>query len=349
MAVYTRIDQNELERLLDGLDLGRLTSYSGVADGLENSTYIVTTALASTDKPQGREKQWVLTILEVENPQQTEFSVALIKLLCREGLPVPPLAVNARGEAIHQIAGKKALLASKAKGIHPGVSGDGQNPVTTQHCAAIGDFLGRMHRQSATFPDRHDNPYGLAWALSTAETLGSSLSPEDLRLIDEQLSLQQQLRMQNPEQDYVISEQSKMMPTGVIHADLFRDNALFDGDRLSAVIDFQSACMDWLLLDVAIAVNDWASSADGHIDSVLAEALLNAYAKQRPFIQLERECWQDVLCFAALQFWLSRLLTQFLLTSPDAQSELTGRSSKDPEQYARMLRSRVRGVAPLLA
>ncbi|MBV1932510.1 MAG: phosphotransferase [Porticoccaceae bacterium] len=349
MAVYTRIDQGELERLLDGLDLGRLKSYSGVADGLENSTYFVTTASGSTDKPQGPEKQWVLTVLEVENPQQTEFSVALIKLLCHKGLPVPPLAVNTRGEAVHQIAGKKALLASKAKGVHPGVLDDGQSVVTPQHCAAIGDFLGRMHRQSAAFTYRHDNPYGLAWAVSTAETLGSSLSPEDRLLIDGQLSRQQQLRMQSPEQDYVSSEQSNAMPTGLIHADLFRDNALFDGSRLSAVIDFQSACTDWLLLDVAIAVNDWASSVDGEIDSALAEALLNAYAKQRPFIQLERERWQDVLCFAALQFWLSRLLTQFLLSSPDGQSELTGRPSKDPEQYARMLRSRVRGLAPLLA
>ncbi len=341
MAVYTRINQEELEQLLVELNLGRLLSYSGVADGLENSTYFVTTASESTSKFSGQKEQWVLTILEMENPQQTEFSVALIKQLCCADLPVPLLAMNTRGDAVHQIAGKRALVARRAEGVHP-ILDNGRSAVTGQYCAAIGDFLGRMHRQSTMFTEHHDNPYGLAWAMSTAEALGPRLSREDRLLIDEQLTRQQHLRVQS-------SEHSNAMPTGPIHADLFRDNALFDGDRLSAVIDFQSACIDWLLLDVAIAVNDWASGVDGEIDTLLADALLNAYARQRRFTRLEREYWPDVLCFAAMQFWLSRLLTQLRLASPAGQIELTGRPSKDPEEYACMLRSRLRGVVRLPA
>ena len=294
-----------------------------MADGVENTTYFVT-----TETDQGRVSKWVLTILEVENSQQTAFSAALVDHLCRAGLPVPALARDRDDNAIHCIAGKKALLAHRIVGLHPG--SDAQK-VSVIHCAAIGEFLGKMHRGSAGFHLQHANPYGLSWAESAMAKLASVLPSGDLALVREQLSRQRLLR-----------EQVSGMPVGAIHADLFRDNTLFNGETLSAVIDFQSACTDWFLLDVAIAVNDWASTGEGEIDTALASALLNAYRQQRPFIEREHQLWQDVLCFAATQFWLSRLWT-----NQYAHAELTGRCGKDPQQYARILRCRVARVTPL--
>ena len=340
MAVYTEISGDELQSLLAELSLGRLISFSGVPDGLENTTYFVT-----AEHAQSVITDWVLTILEIDNPEQTEFSVALVDKLCRAHLPVPTFAKDRHGNAIHQVAGKKALLASKAAGLHPGSQQDQANiapistatPVRTDHCRVVGNFLGCMHQQTRAFPLQHNNPYGLPWAKSAVVKLSPILSPDELALIDGQLSRQQQLRAQ-----------LKDMPTAPIHADLFRDNTLFDGSNLSAVIDFQSACTDWLLLDVAIAVNDWASKADGELDEDLATSMLAAYADQRPFVEVERKYWQDVLCFAAMQFWLSRLLTRHGMTLSGAHAELTGRPGKDPEQYARILKSRIRSVKPLL-
>ena len=341
MAVYTEISRDEIQNLLAELSLGRLISFSGVQDGLENTTYFVT-----AEHAQSGITDWVLTILEIDNPQQTEFSVALVDKLCHAHLPVPTFAKDRHGNAIHQIAGKKALFASKALGSHPGTHQDHTNiapistatPIRIDHCRVVGNFLGSMHQQTRAFPLQHNNPYGLTWAKSAVVKLGPILSSDELVLIDGQLSRQQQFR-----------EQLKGMPRGPIHADLFRDNTLFDGATLSAVIDFQSACTDWLLLDVAIALNDWASKADGEIDEDLATSMLAAYANQRPFVVVERKYWQDVLCFAAMQFWLSRLLTRHGMTLSGAHAELTGRSGKDPEQYARILKSRIRTVNPLLA
>ncbi|MFP5414758.1 MAG: phosphotransferase, partial [Gammaproteobacteria bacterium] len=131
-------------------------------------------------------------------------------------------------------------------------------------------------------------------------------------------------------------------PQGPIHADLFRDNALFDAGRLSAVIDFYSACQDWLLLDVAIALHDWAGRAGGGLDAPRASALLAAYANRRTFTLSERRAWPDVLCLAAARFWASRALA--LLAPGD---ELTGRAPKDPEEFRLRLLACERGAVEL--
>ncbi len=335
MAVYTKIDQDELEHLLTGLGIGRLRAYSGVADGLENSTYFVT-----AEQSTGGTKDWVLTVLETTKPEQTSFSVALVEQLASADLPVPAFVKDQAGNAIHQIAGKQALLAERAIGTHPSYGGSSVNvnSVNIKKCAAIGNFLGSMHRLSTNFEPHLVNPYGQAWANSALASLGAYLSADQKALINEQLSRQETL-----------VTQSASLPVGAIHADLFRDNTLFDGDRLCAVIDFHSACTDCLLLDVAVAVNDWASTAEGELDVTLARALISAYAQQRSFVEQEYTVWQEVLAKAATQFWMSRLLTQQSSLEPgsDSTTELTGRTGKDPEQYARILRCRLKGTVAL--
>lgn len=324
MAVYTKISSDQLQSLLTLLKRGRLRHFSGVADGIENTTYIVNTLTV-----EGQEESWVLTIFEKNNPQQVQFSAGLIERLYNTGLPVPLLAKDHQNNVIHSIAGKDAFLASKSPGVHP-------EGVGIEHCAAIGEFLGKMHNSGSDFSLYKANPYDLRWAEAAVDSLVTSHFFEDRTFIDGQLIRHRQLR-----------KSSKTLPVGPIHADLFRDNTLFNGIALTAVIDFQSACVDWLLLDVAIAVNDWASRDDGEIDHLRADALLGAYQCYRQFTKIEQENWQSVLCVAATQFWLSRLLTQQRYSNN--LPELTGRSDKDPAVYARILSCRENGVTPLPA
>lgn len=323
MAVYTKIDHHELQSLLAKLDLGQLLAFSGVVDGVENTTYRL-----STQSTKDCSEQWMLTIFEKDNAQQVQFSTALLEHLHIAGLPVPELVKDQQNNVVHKIAGKAAFLASKSPGTHPDSIGIG-------HCAAVGEFLGNMHRCGEKFSLHQANAYGLDWAETTARALVVEHLIEDRKLLNGQLIQHRQLR-----------QRAVNLPAGPIHADLFRDNTLFDGFILKAVIDFQSACVDWLLLDLAIALNDWASREDGEIDQLRAAALLGAYRQKRSFTDLERQHWQTVLCIAATQFWLSRLLTRQTRRVNDLP-ELTGRPDKDPDVYARILNCRINSVCPL--
>ena len=327
MAVYTVIDGAQLQALLSSLNLGRLRAFTGVADGVENTTYFVTTEPTRTNSTLSDPREWVLTILETDDSSQTTFCTALMAYLRRAGLPVPLLAGDRNRNTIHHIVGKSAMLASRASGAHP-------DDISADHCAAIGQFLGQMHLATVAYPYQRVNPFGLNWA-STAIAALPREEESSRCLINEQL-----LRWRK------LDKRANDLPVGVIHGDLFCDNALFVDGKLSAVIDFQSACTDWLLLDVAIAINDWSSTEDGQLDTKLASALLDGYQTQRVFTASEREVWQDVLCIAATRFWLSRLLSR-RQDPAGGGIELTGRLGKDPEQYARILRHRMNDVVAL--
>ncbi|OUS06176.1 hypothetical protein A9Q90_06015 [Gammaproteobacteria bacterium 54_18_T64] len=329
MAVFTRVDPIELQSLLTSLGLGRLLSTTEVADGVENSTYFLEVGSdpAATGGPSSR---LVLTLLEAGNRQQAEFSTALAQQLQRAGLPVPELFTDAGGRALHRLSGKPTLICRRIDGAHP-------LQVTAAHCRAIGDFLGAMHVAGDSFSLSHNNLQGLPWAKVTLDTLidtlpgAAQLSVGDRALLEAQIARYRSL-----------CEGGADLPVGPIHADLFRDNTLFVAGELKAVIDFNSACSDYLLLDVAIAVNDWASDKCGELDPVLVVALLDAYQRQRPLTLGERQNWQDVLCFAAALFWMSRLITRHL-----GASDLTRREAKDPGEYRQKLQHRLLGVVAI--
>ena len=359
VAVFTRVDPAELQALLTALGLGRLLSTTEVADGVENSTYFIEVAAvknvaantaaadspvtdncavdsSATDSPASESPvSFVLTLLEAGNKQQVEFSSALARHLHQAGLPVPKLHSDAAGAVVHRLSNKPALLSTRMGGAHP-------QQVSAQHCRAIGEFLGAMHAAGENFPLRHNNLQGLPWAQATLKTLLASLPAAEQLSVGEQALLQAQIdRYRN------LCERDDGLPFGPIHADLFKDNTLFGGDgskgdELKAVIDFNSACSDYLLLDVAIAVNDWACDKRGELDPVLVRALLDAYQEQRPFTLGERQNWQDMLCFAATLFYLSRLLTQHL-----GSADLTQREDKDPSEYRQKLQHRLLGVVAI--
>jgi homoserine kinase type II len=268
---------------------------------------------------------WVLTIVENRALSELLYPAALCASLHQAGLPVPPPRADSAGNLVHRLAGKPALLVPLAPGEHVSAP-------LPEHCAAIGDFMGRMHGLRPALPAPRPNPFGRAWLEQTAVTLAPHFSAADNALLARQLDRCRRLELEN------------VLPQGPIHADLFRDNALFNAGRLSAVIDFHSACQDWLLLDVAIALHDWAGRAGGGLDTPRARALLAAYASRRTFTISERRAWPDVLCLTAARFWASRALA--LLAPGD---EITGRAPKDPEEFRLRLLACEQGVVELPA
>lgn len=317
MAAYTTPDPVELAALCQRLGLGAPIALEPIPAGVENSTWLLTCS--------GQPEEWVLTIVERGDAEDLRFTTALCAALHQAGLPVPLPRADTQGTRIHRLAGKPALLVPRAPGLHL------QRPQPV-HCAAIGDFLARMHLLGRLPRGMsRANPFGHAWLESTAAALAPGFAAADKALLARQLDRYRQLAA------------AAALPRGLIHADLFRDNALFVGDRLSAVIDFNSACHDWLLLDVAIALHDWAGTADGGFDHQCGAALLAAYSRQRPFAAAETVAWRDLLCLAATRFWVSREAA----TRTPAE-ELTGRGHKDPEVFRARLCQCLDGPLPLL-
>jgi homoserine kinase type II len=211
------------------------------------------------------------------------------------------------------LAGKPACLVSC---LH----GQDVHDVNAAQCFAVGEMLAQMHQASRTFPARMKNPRGPRWWSQTASTLYPLLPA------DQADSLREEIRFQD-------SHRFDHLPSGVIHADLFRDNVLMDGDRIAGFIDFYYACNDVLLYDVAIALNDWARLDDGSISDELAQALLAGYQSVRAFSSEEHAAWPVMLRAGALRFWVSRLLD---LHQP-MDGELT--YTKDPKVFQDLLES----------
>jgi homoserine kinase type II len=272
LSVYTKVGREELTAWLKPLGLGELIDYAGIAAGMQNSNYFVTTA-------SGR---FVLTLFERIDTAALDFYLALQDGLARSGIPSPRPLADGEGLRWRQLAGKPAALLTCLPGAaleSPGA----------EHCRAVGDLLARLHLAAATVPNPLANPCGAAWRQAVGETLLPLLAPDERELLADELAFQ-------ATQDY------SALPRGIIHADLFRDNVLWDADgRLSGVLDFYFAGEDALLFDLAVVANDWCAD-----DAALA-ALIAGYAAQRPLSAAERAAWPAMRRAAALRFWLLRL------------------------------------------
>lgn len=301
MSVYTQLQRDEILLLLENYHLGHLEAFEGVNDGVTNTIYHLTTT-------QG---EYILTLFEDLSADSLPFYLHLIEHHCEQGVPCPEVVKNKNGHAIMALKHKPAVIMT----FLPGQTYEQINPTMR---AALGRALAQLHQSGLSFPEKADNPRGLDWMRQTASRLHALLSDEDNELLHDELDFQSQ-------QDF------EACPRGIIHADLFRDNVLFDNDKISAVLDFYYACHDYLAYDVAIVVNDWCFDEAGQLSIKFSNGLLQAYQATRPFTDNEKRAWPALLRLAALRFWISRLL--------DYHSRESGEliQIKDPDEFKRIL------------
>jgi homoserine kinase type II len=320
MAVYTEVSFDEAGTLLDRLALGVLQDMQGCAGGIENTNYFVTTDRGA----------YVLTLFERLSFAQLPFYLAFMKHLAQRGVPVPDPAPDAQGVYLHTMRNKPATVVNR-------LSGASALTPDAAHCACVGDMLARMHLAGTDFPLHQPNLRDLPWWNETAPVILPYLEPAQGALLQGELAYQNHV---------AAGSAYAALPRGPIHADLFRDNVLFDkpsgasddraGPVLSGFFDFYFAGVDTWLFDIAVCLNDWCVHLDtGQRHDPRHDAFLQAYASVRPLTSAERRLLPAMQRAGALRFWISRLWDLHL---PREASML---KPHDPTHFERVLRQRV--------
>ena len=305
MSVFTRVTESEVSAWLTRFSVGSVRALTPIADGIENTNYFLSTV----------EGDYVLTLYERVPAEDLPFYLNFTAHLAKSGVAVPTPVADRTGGLFSILNGRPAALTLR-------IAGRPNMQPCALHCAAVGRELGRLHQASGSFRTRISNKRGPAWTLATSRSVRAFVSPEQNTLIENELKFQRERRQTR-------------LPNGAIHADLFRDNVLFDGDRLSGLIDFGFAATDEFAYDLAITANDWCVDAEGRFDTMLLAALLTEYYAARPLSEAEQAAWPSLLRAGALRFWLSRL---YDLHVPRA-AELN--TPHDPAAFERILRLRI--------
>jgi homoserine kinase type II len=309
MAVFTPVSEEIAATLLSELDLGELTELRGIEGGIENTNYFATTDLGA----------YVLTLFERLNHDQLPFYLFLMKHLAEKGIPVPNPAANRDGDILHTVANKPAAVVNR-------LSGKSQLAPEAVHCSAVGDMLARMHLAGEDFNRSQPNLRGLLWWNETVPVVLPFLNPSQSVLIQSELAYQNHIAQ---------SAAYQALPKGPVHADLFRDNVMFENETLTGLFDFYFAGVDTWLFDLAVCLNDWCIDlATGQHDAKRANALLKSYQSVRPLGRAERKLLPAMLRAGALRFWISRLWDFHLPRDADMLVP------HDPTHFERVLRAR---------
>ena len=317
MAVFTEVAEDEARELLRRLQLGELRELRGIHGGIENTNYF-----ATTDRD-GEVGHYVLTLFERLAPEQLPFYLRLMKHLASRGIPVPePHAVpdQAQENLLLHVCGKPAAVVNRLRG-------HSELAPSEEQTAAVGAMLARMHMAARDFPLDQPNLRGLAWWNETVPVVLPHVDPDQAALLRSELALQNHV---------AASSAHAALPRGPIHADLFRDNVMFENGELTGFFDFYFAGVDSWLFDIAVCLNDWCVHLPtGAHDAGRARAFLQAYASVRPLASAERQLLPAMLRAGALRFWISRLWDYHL---PREASLL---KPHDPTHFERVLRQRV--------
>jgi homoserine kinase type II len=309
MAVFTSVSLTDLSVWISQFPLGQAHAIKGISSGIENSNFFI-----STDAG-----EYVLTIFENLTFEQLPFYLHLMDHLATRGILVPAPVANEHGKLATALHGKPAAIVSK-------LNGESQLNPSEQHCAQVGEMLAKMHLAGQDFDLRQENLRGLSWWRETQPKVNSFLDVAGQQLLSEEMRLQEA---------FAASAIYSQLPRGPIHADLFRNNVMFDHDKLSGFFDFYFAGHDTLIFDLAVTCNDWCIDlSSGQPDVQRTHALLAAYQKIRPLTAAELNAWHITLRGAALRFWLSRLFDFYL---PREAHVLT---PHDPTHFERILRKR---------
>ncbi|MCW8280429.1 homoserine kinase [Agrobacterium sp. InxBP2] len=306
MAVYTDITEDDLRNFLTQYDVGSLTSYKGIAEGVENSNFL----LHTTKDP------LILTLYEKRvEKSDLPFFLGLMQHLAAKGLSCPLPLPRKDGELLGELSGRPAALISFLEGMW-------LRKPEAKHCREVGKALAAMHLAGEGFEIKRPNALSVeGWKVLWEKS-------ED-RTDEVEKGLKEEIR---PEIDYLAAHWPKDLPAGVIHADLFQDNVFFLGDELSGLIDFYFACNDLLAYDVSICLNAWCFEKDGAYNVTKGKALLEGYQSVRPLSEAELEALPLLARGSALRFFLTRLYDW--LTTPEGALVV----KKDPLEYLRKLR-----------
>jgi homoserine kinase type II len=317
LAVFTEVSEDEARQLLRRLGLGELRELRGIQGGIENTNYFVTT------DQDGAAGEYVLTLFERLSPNQLPFYLRLMKHLALHGIPVPePHAVPGEKQEnlLLHVCGKPAAVVNRLRG-------HSELAPAAQHCSAVGAMLARLHLAARDFPLAQPNLRGLAWWNETVPIVLPHVEPAQAALLQSELAFQNHI---------AASSACAALPRGPIHADLFRDNVMFEHGELTGFFDFYFAGVDSWLFDIAVCLNDWCVDlATGEPDPARTKAFLDAYGGVRPLAAAERQLLPAMLRAGALRFWISRLWDFHL------PREAALLKPHDPSHFERVLRQRV--------
>ncbi len=324
MAVFTEVSFDEADDFVHALNLGQLESIKGCDGGIENTNFFV-------DTTSGR---YVLTLFERLTFEQLPFYLHLMKHLAGHGIPVPDPAPDAGGEILHTLKGKPAAVVNRLRGsseLQPG----------TSHCAQVGEMLARMHLAGLDYPRRQPNLRGLSWWYETVPVVLPEVTDDQRSLLlgvdrGNLLAAIGLIRGELAYQNHIAASSAyAALPSGPIHADLFRDNVMFDDGKLSGFFDFYFAGCDTFLFDIGVCLNDWCVDIKtGVHDADRAQAFLDAYQTVRKLTAAERNLLPAALRAGALRFWVSRLWDFHL------PREAAVLQPHDPGHFERVLRER---------
>jgi homoserine kinase type II len=310
MAVFTPVTEEQAALLMSQLGLGELTELRGIEGGIENTNYFATTDLGD----------YVLTLFERLNHEQLPFYLYLMKHLAEKGIPVPNPAANSDGDILHTLCDKPAAVVNR-------LLGKSQLAPDAAHCAAVGAMMARMHLAGEDYNRSQPNLRGLAWWNDTVPVVLPYLEEDQARLLQSELAFQNHIAQ---------GAAYQALPKGPVHADLFRDNVMFEGEKLTGFFDFYFAGNDTWLFDLSVCMNDWCIDLNsGEHAPERALAMLDAYQEVRPLRSAERQLLPAMLRAGALRFWISRLWDFHL---PREASML---KPHDPTHFERVLRARL--------
>ena len=314
MAVFTEVSESKAQELLTQLQLGDLLELQGIQGGIENTNYFLTSSVGN----------YVLTLFERLTHQQLPFYLHLMKHLAHHGIPVPDPVANSDGDILLTVEGKPAAVVNR-------LLGSSELRPTSNHCQAVAGMLARMHLAGKDYNRHQPNLRGLAWWNETIPVVLPFLNESQISLIRSELAFQNHIAK---------SAAYAALPRGPVHADLFRDNVMFEvvdnNLLLTGFFDFYFAGVDTWLFDLAVCLNDWCIDLDtGEMHVEKTAVFLAAYQTVRPLIGAERHLLNAMLRAGALRFWTSRLWDLHL---PREANMLT---PHDPTHFERVLRQRL--------
>jgi homoserine kinase type II len=310
MAVYTEVSLDTAQSLFTELGLGTVSDLTGCKGGIENTNYFV-------DAQSGR---FVLTLFERLTHEQLPFYLYLMKHLASKGIPVPDPQADKNGDILLTVQGKPACVVNCLRGAS-------ELAPTPEHCATVGAMLAQMHLAGQDFSRSQPNLRALPWWAETVPVVLPFLQADQAQLLQSELAYQQHI---------AASSLYSALPRGPVHADLFRDNVMFEGSELTGFFDFYFAGVDAWAFDIAVCLNDWCIDlATGQADAERHSAFMQAYNQVRPLQAAERALLPAMLRAGALRFWISRLWDFHL---PREASLL---KAHDPAHFERVLRARL--------